>query len=824
MAHHPHNMASGLASLGRGGDSMLVHMSPREVAGLQSLAMKHGGSLTRNPHTGLPEAFSLKSLLPLAGGLLLDAFAPDFAANNAFALSVGTGLVDKLAGGSWADAFSAGFGMYGGIESGQSLSKLGSKDLTSALASNSAVDPNSVALTDAKVEDALSTIKPPTGPIMIDSSSMQGPWTSVGQPLASGTGFVSSDIGGSYLPASGTFDADIMASPPSPVSIPQTPTAPSRGGMMAGLNQFTKNPVAAAQAYYAGLGSNPFAQKAALMGTMLPIMNAINGGTSGSSDLPAASAQNQWYVPAPGYNSLFRKGTVNPDIAKYGYLPVGEQPFIGQGWNPGVWTNTPPTTAASGTGTGMKEGGLTTLKRFDAGGPTAMETTQLRPGMPTNANPITPEQYTLNNANSYYQNLLSQSMAQSPNINPPPPSPDAMNAYMLRVNQMNDPWQYGYPAGVTGGGTTGGGTTGSGTTGSGTTGGGTTGKGGSGLGGLSLSGVDPTQGGMAGGNSFGDLGGLSFNDVGSTAGATTDSTSASTPPSLPDTTASDAAALAQLQDIVPQGQRILAPKPSMLQRMRQGLQDYQQNHPVLTNTGRVLGALASPGVTAVRGLASAAGIGQPGYFQSLYNSAMHPTVPQGYGNIDYSGSTVLPNEEEMYSPGFDPNALPEIPVVDTMQQYVDSSMSPNSSSFGSGMGAEVGGGGSGGGGFSMDPVMGEQESGVMAVAHGGRIHHMAHGGIADLVPTYAAGGKLLKGPGDGMSDSIPAVIGGHKPQRAALADGEFVIPADVVSHLGNGSTEAGSRKLYEMMDKVRFARTGNRKQGKQINPNKFMPA
>ena len=93
-----------------------------------------------------------------------------------------------------------------------------------------------------------------------------------------------------------------------------------------------------------------------------------------------------------------------------------------------------------------------------------------------------------------------------------------------------------------------------------------------------------------------------------------------------------------------------------------------------------------------------------------------------------------------------------------------------------------------------------------------------------LMGTYAAGGKLLRGPGDGMSDSIPAVINGPRPQRAALADGEFVIPADVVSHLGNGSTEAGSKRLYSMMDKVRRARTGNPKQGKQINPDRFMPA
>jgi hypothetical protein len=56
-----------------------------------------------------------------------------------------------------------------------------------------------------------------------------------------------------------------------------------------------------------------------------------------------------------------------------------------------------------------------------------------------------------------------------------------------------------------------------------------------------------------------------------------------------------------------------------------------------------------------------------------------------------------------------------------------------------------------------------------------------------------------------------------------LADGEFVIPADVVSHLGNGSTDAGAKQLYAMMDRIRKARTGNPKQGKQINPNKFLP-
>jgi hypothetical protein len=98
----------------------------------------------------------------------------------------------------------------------------------------------------------------------------------------------------------------------------------------------------------------------------------------------------------------------------------------------------------------------------------------------------------------------------------------------------------------------------------------------------------------------------------------------------------------------------------------------------------------------------------------------------------------------------------------------------------------------------------------------------AQGGLT----AFAMGGKpkggYLDGQGDGMSDSIPATIEGKQPAR--LADGEFVVPADVVSHLGNGSSKAGSKRLYAMLDKVRHARTGNKKQGKQIKADKYLPA
>ena len=100
----------------------------------------------------------------------------------------------------------------------------------------------------------------------------------------------------------------------------------------------------------------------------------------------------------------------------------------------------------------------------------------------------------------------------------------------------------------------------------------------------------------------------------------------------------------------------------------------------------------------------------------------------------------------------------------------------------------------------------------------------AGGGLSDL-GSYSDGGRLLKGPGDGVSDSIPAVIGNRQPAR--LADGEFVIPARIVSELGNGSTEAGAKRLYAMMDRVQAARrktVGKDRVAKDTNAEKHLPA
>lgn len=119
----------------------------------------------------------------------------------------------------------------------------------------------------------------------------------------------------------------------------------------------------------------------------------------------------------------------------------------------------------------------------------------------------------------------------------------------------------------------------------------------------------------------------------------------------------------------------------------------------------------------------------------------------------------------------------------------------------------------GGDGTAAPPVDDPTKSGVGGAAQGG-LMELARGGRA-LPPRY------LRGETDGMADKIPSSIDNRQP--AKLSHGEFVIPADVVSHLGNGNSDAGAKVLYKMMDRVRQARTGSKEQGKEINPEKFTP-
>ena len=118
------------------------------------------------------------------------------------------------------------------------------------------------------------------------------------------------------------------------------------------------------------------------------------------------------------------------------------------------------------------------------------------------------------------------------------------------------------------------------------------------------------------------------------------------------------------------------------------------------------------------------------------------------------------------------------------------------------------------GGHSLDPSMQDQPN--VGMAHGGAVPGQYNLG------SYSDGGRLLKGPGDGVSDSIPAIIGRKQPAR--LATGEFVIPARIVSELGNGSTEAGAKRLYEMMKRVQQTRRKTKNVAANTNAAKYLPA
>ena len=106
-------------------------------------------------------------------------------------------------------------------------------------------------------------------------------------------------------------------------------------------------------------------------------------------------------------------------------------------------------------------------------------------------------------------------------------------------------------------------------------------------------------------------------------------------------------------------------------------------------------------------------------------------------------------------------------------------------------------------------------SDILAGYKGGQVGYNQGGDV------YMAAGRYLNGDGDGMSDSIPATINNKQPAR--LADGEFVVPADVVSDLGNGSSNAGAKKLYDMMKRIRQARHGTKKQPPEVKADKAMP-
>lgn len=222
-------------------------------------------------------------------------------------------------------------------------------------------------------------------------------------------------------------------------------------------------------------------------------------------------------------------------------------------------------------------------------------------------------------------------------------------------------------------------------------------------------------------------------------------------------------------------------------------------------------------------------------YMSANPNAPKPVMPVATGPASYVFNPATGGYTTSYAP-VDPRAgiaalqQPQFNGYGYDQGSGDGSGVGASGAAGDGGSAGAGVGGNGGSAFAMGGGIGDNYDGSSRFNHGPEYpmqqpqNFNSGGGIYNL-GGYSDGGRLLKGPGDGVSDDIPAQIGAKQPAR--LADGEFVLPARIVSELGNGSTDAGAKRLYAMMDRVQANRkktVGKGKVAVNSKSSKYLPA
>ena len=738
-------LANHMASKGRNGDTMLVHMSPEEVRGLHALALTHGEQMTINPETGLPEAFSLKSLLksvlPAVAGFALGpaGFGIVSSALGAGAL---VGGATALATGSLQKGIMAGLGAYGGADLGAGLMKLGADQAaTQAYGASAALGEEAAQIAAAQARQA----------------------------ALSSTGLDALKNVGSGMSAAFQSPSQLVT---------------------------------------AMGGTKPLLQ-AGLMAAA-PVM---------------ADAMVQTATPMPTGGGYQYKPRIRPmAFNQYGQtleqLPMYSA--IGQGTTAGIpGMDQPPT--------GMNTGGIVALA---AGGP------------PSKA--MSPEDFKkMIYAGGANDALATQRgieyVMKTPGFNPTTATEYWNKALGTKFNEGDyfrvmkelgkDPYYYEKkfqttPGPVTGGTVTPGTST--------PVGGGQP---------IVVSpvkaevipgyqGKDYTYGGTSGvtqtGQTIKDI-----RDEYTRGGGTVEM------PQLKDFTPKMSGGSKAAYDylmgegpyplnpVIPGGGPIMKPYAESVGMVspgfygRQGAVDESGRFvPTMPPTGGTTGGLAANNAGGAGLVYGPTGIPYANAAAALAAGVTNfsTTPPSSFKSDDSSGSGT-PITDFLFGTQDTSNVPIEdrnISVSDAALQerganlIYDHIRQDNLSQGGSRWNPEEYSNLFAGGGL-MDIA-------TAGAARGGNIQRYNLGGYSD-------GGRLLRGPGDGVSDSIPATIGGKQPAR--LADGEFVVPARIVSEIGNGSTEAGARKLYAMMDRVQRARaktTGKGKVAKNTRADKYLPA
>lgn len=788
---------------------MLVHMAPEEVRGLQALARAHGGSLTINPDTGLPEAGFLKSLLPAIIGFGLNLIAPGVGSAIGAALgtsaSVGTGLlvggVEALRTGDLGKGLMAGLGAYGGANFAGGLESLGAQAATGeSMAALAQANPDVVAgMSNAEMAKLMGATATPEQLAATRAALGPGEILQRGYQAATGEGglqSLASQMGGNKaaLMSAGAAASPILADMAVKSQLPQTRTSPT-----AYIRPYTYDPYS--QEYTAltpvkaeEAAGRPFPYSippgmadggvadGGLMGLMYrnePVVRMADGGSAG-------------YLTATGtggigadkyYQNIANYITNNPNLT-YDQAQEAMKTWGVSAADLEKAQQLHPTQVSAAN--------VYALTNKDIGSPeNVAETYGGLAGMSSNINYAldkfkpTKRSVVEQELNKWGSNeadfiratgkTLDEYFAAKPVV----VEEDAIkygggyNALTCPTGYTFDPVKNACVPDTT-----------------------------------ELTRVDkPTDISLApetalapgvsgGGNTI-------INPNGTIV----------TTPDIPNRPEGGFTGMKDVRDAYTKGGGSLGYRPYVPTSYEDFLTkygtatggsksayDYLMGRPgaayplrPVTPTGEV----ARPYAEAVMG------IPRPSY-QSKYtwdtskqqyvaNPNYQPAVINTY-NKDGQMITAVRESDNRYR-GSDNN------YYDAAGKFIEATKKDEKS-------AET-----------------EKEEIVTKVKNGGL---MAEGGLSSLaynLGSYSDGGRLLRGPGDGVSDSIPAVIGKDRPAR--LADGEFVVPARIVSELGNGSTEAGARKLYEMMDRVQKARgktVGKGRVAKDSRSDKYLPA
>ena len=848
-----HQAAQHLASRGRGEDSLLIHMTPKEVSGLQALAQAHGKSLTFNPDTGLPEAGILSSILPMVIGAGLTV-ASGGALSPLMAAGI-TGAGYTVATGSLQKGLMAGLGAYGGGSIGAGIADMGATSLAGeAAAPQLATLNNTMAAMPGVTADAM--FMGPTGASDIAAASaaqtgfgeaanaakmaaMQNNYglDAMGRGFSQlgksgGIGQLTSRLGGDM----GALKMAGMAAAPmlfADKAVPQPATTTSSPGMIRPM-QFTRRQIPGGQQQQgdAFTGERQFFDDRL---TQLAAYNPTERGYAGGGavmDVPGY-AEGGFAVPegwAEANGQFFR---INPVAGEQNVMTTSQAAHQFGADNPAQYLPTPtpapqnypdapPSWATPEDGTGYAQMQQSWLENnhtpYDPG---ALASQQL---LASGANPYRPPppetdstgRVTTYSGPSNVPRWVTPTPSPAPGPAAPPPGagptplPDPITP--TPVPQPPPPGGVlppppGTPTPVPPPGSTP----------------------------VPPPGTPAPSPGTPVPGTPSPIGG-----------------NPAPPPGPPIGGPSRDLSVTLAMPWGSAARDYFMQNPDVADGFRNNnfgmsADDFARQHfeKFGRNEGRYFRGLSQPRVTRANPMNTTKGASRNA-LEYLAGEAplAAPAANQQYQQPDLSSMSKLLDrtKEEVKPDSFAQSYVDRYPDIylayqkDPMGMDINEFVRQHYVNYGQKEGRVWGdlqslnqqsgldgGGGDGpgsGGGDSGAGGPGEGSAGDLAA---GGLAALARGGV----PGFAGGGqgRLLRGPGDGVSDSIPATINGGQP--AALADGEFVVPARIVSELGNGSTEAGARQLYAMLDRIQNRRaktTGKGKVAVDSKAHTVMPA